>query len=511
MRVRPHALTVARICGLVEALVTASHTPVFLATVVTAARAAPWGRPYRAQHVLGALKACHDHGLLIRVQRPTVLRSRGHRRIAWAWWPRAYGDPDTADGMRPTAGAILEDQIERCLQPLPLETVFRATWIVRRLHATTGVTEADGESILQRRDAGALPRLAACPATSEWRGWWRVVAVDPDTRVWGARAASDALWQRIRTQQQATGRTSVAIRALTRGLLTRERTTLQARIAIACQPPSTDAAIMLTPRLVRIGAVHYGQHVAPLGDADRAHAELDLDAWRYAATMLERRVALEVRDRSTVISAALRHAQRAPCREVVRAMRDGLRILVAPKTGTTPVWLAAHAQWVASRPWGIDADRLDDTERTPATEWISIPMLREVMRGVVTAKQLPSIRLLRFLLQSGGVWMRPVRLLRDSATLVGGIESDRGVSAAVGVEVVDAYLWLQARYGPTDLRSHVRWTRRWIGYCRDWSIPIHIARNTSGALSAHARLALELRTMAGDALDVHDVRIRRGK
>ena len=496
------ALTTRRVFVLVDALVQRQQQPVPTADIVSAVRAAPWAKPWRYQHIYTALVQCRAKGLLQSVVRQNAEHGIGRRRMVHHWWPVASvvgPEPRSPD----TALAVAR-LVDRAIAGLSHGAVLRPAWVVRQTRGLVATcTEAAVTSAFRERDPTQRPRLEACTPQSGWDGWWRVVEAERRRKGRKRRDASAMLFAEVRAEQVRTGRRGVDVCRWRRALRPARATTLTARVQVACRKPPTERTlIMLTPRLVRLGGVHYASYVVPLGEEHLARAELEVEAWWLAATLLARRRASEARAHRLPGDEVTARGRRAPYAEIVRELATALTVIGAecaiPRKAEEAHWTDPAAAWLARCAWGISPAQAARADPVPEIQWISIPTLHRAMHRRLAASQVPSIRLLRFRLQYAGVWMRPARLLPEGA--MDGSNQHRGAPALTMVEAVDAYCWLQTQVVTGAEREQHRWAWRWLGLCREWdAIRAAAAQVPHAAWTPLAYRALGL-AAAADAL-----------
>lgn len=499
---RNTTLTKSRLFALVQQLAQARTGPVPTSDVVAAVRAAPWAERYRYQRIYTALLRCRAQGVLQSVVQPNTQRGTGRQRMVHHWWPLETLASQPAEA-HDTAVEIAR-LVDQTIAALPTGAVIRPEWVVRQTGGlVVACTEAAVTRSLAHRGAGQRPCLAPCDARSGWAGWWRVVDEDSGRQPHRQRQASAALFWRIRAEQTRTGRSAVEVRALARGLSVAQRKTLVARVRMASHVPTAPGTqIMRTPRLVRVGSVHYASYVVPLGEEHLARAELDVEAWWSAATLLERRHDQEARTHALPGDEVTACGRRAPYAEALRELHAALAVI---ETGTTHRgvdsdrhWTALSATWLARCTWGITQADAAAGVPVPKTTWISVPTLHRAMHRLLATQHVPDIRLLRFRLQYAGVWMRPARLI--DSTPATGSQSNRAASASTVVEAVDAYFWLHSHYVTGNEQGPYRWAWRWLGLCRDWAaIRAAVARRPGEQWVPLARTALRVATAARSA------------
>lgn len=471
-------LTTDRLLTLVDALVKKHGRAVGAALIVAEARAASWGEHYRYQRVYTALKRCEAQGVLQRVRAPSAARGRGTHHESYVWWP-TYAKLEQQHDRDADEEQLLDRLVDHAVARLNVGTVLTARWIVTKLVTLRpSTTDDEVRATLRRRTDDQRPALTECAFESGWAGWWRVASADPDRASRGERSASDALWRRVRAAQRRTGHTAVEVRTITRSVSASWRRTLIARVVIACRVPKPNTnLILLTPRLVRCGAVHYASYVAPLGEEHIAAAELDVEAWWYAVQLLERRHAQERRFRGALGDDAMAAARRVPYAHTFGALKAALHHHdnITQDGESYCRWRTTPDVWLASNPWVVSADEFQGRITEPATVWMTIPALQRHLSVDTRIARPPSVRLLRILLQHGGVWMRPTRLISRDRVDEPRILGARAESAVV-VETVDVFLWLSARFLDRANATHWRWVRRWIGLCRDWHLISSVAQ-----------------------------------
>ncbi|MES3034959.1 MAG: hypothetical protein V4813_13255 [Gemmatimonadota bacterium] len=496
------ALTTSRVFVLVETLVRVQQRPVPTGDIVAAVRAAPWAKPWRYQHIYTALAHCRAQGLLQSALQRNALCGRGRRRMVHHWWPVA----SKIGGEQQSHDTVVEMSrlVDQAIAGLPDGAVLHPRWVVRHTHdVVAACTEPAIIAAFHQRDSSQRPRLEACGLDSGWAGWWRVADEDRARKRRGRREESDAVLAEVRAEQKRTGRRGVEVRTLRRGLSPARARTLTARLQVACRkPPTPSMLIMLTPRLVRLGSVHYGAYVVPLGEEHLARAELAVEAWWLAATLLTRRYASETRARRLPGDEVTARGRHAPYAEIVRELAAALTVIGAGRAEPRPdgraPWTAAAATWLARRAWGMSVADAVCADPVPPMQWISVPTLHRAMQRHLAASQVPSIRLLRFRLQYAGLWMRPTRLL--PATPLEHSQQHHAAPALTMVEAVDAYCWLQSQVVTGVEREQHRWTWRWLGLCRDWAaIRDAVAPEPTAAWTPLARRALGL-AAAADAM-----------
>lgn len=155
-------------------------------------------------------------------------------------------------------------------------------------------------------------------------------------------------------------------------------------------------------------------------------------------------------------------------------------------------WCGAARAWSTANPWGVRADESAVLTDVAGARWISIPDLQRWLTACARVRTTPSVRMLRFLLQSAGIWMRPARLVASAAApLTYGGRSP--ADPTVLVEIVDAWTWLRGRFLDRSATMECRWLRRWLGLCRDWPLVERIARTRSDRWCDLAQAALDAR------------------
>lgn len=492
----PGTLTKARLFALVQHLARARNGPVPTADIIAAVREAPWASPYRYQQIYTALIRCRQHGVLFSCVVRNEQRGRGHRPAGHHWWPVVMGPHHAteATGSVVPGMAYLIDQV---IAGLPVGTVIRLGWAVRQIgNVVTACTTESVVDALQHRTASQRPRLVACPADTEWEGWWRVAEADSVRTRPNRRDASAALIARVRAEQTRTGRHSVAVRALATGLGGARRAAFVARVRLACRAPvDPSVLIMRTPRLIALGRVQYTSYVVPLGEESVGRAELDVDAWWFATMLLERRHASEARAHVLPGDEATARGRCAPYAEVLRELHAALKTLSTSTGGQhsqdQALLTAPAATWLRRSSWGMSIEDAVAADRVPETEWISVPAFYQAMRRLVAAHRVPSIRSLRLQLASAGVWMRPASLIHGLPSVRS--HRHRPLPAVTLVEAVDAYFWLQCHYVGGRERVPHRWAWRWLGLCRDWDRVLSVAASPTHPCARLAETALRVR------------------
>lgn len=489
-------LTTERLVTLVSALVKAKGNAVGAATIVAAARAAPWGEPYRYQRVYTALVRCMAQGALRRTLVENAPRGRGMRRTSYAWSPVCIVQEETPP-IGTLRGERIDVLVDHVVGRLNAGTVITPQWIVRCLRHTRACTADEVRAALRRRTPDQRPMLTECSGELGWSGWWLVASADSVRETHAGRAASQRFWRRVRAAQHAAGRTAVEVRTLTKSPSPAARRTLIARISMSCRIPAAESnLILLTPRLVRCGAIHYASYVAPLGEEHMAFAELDVEAWWYAARLVERRHAEEMRSRLPLGDEVMAASRRTPFAIILTRLRHALGRVRQFAEGYQAelAWCARQEKWSQENPWRITPLEIDSATAEPATRWITITALQRLLAMHADIRHPPSVRLLRVLLRSSGIWMRPTRLVPRESMITAPHERSAAAKSAVAVEAVDAHVWMSARFLDHGNATAWRWVRRWLGLSRDWEHVKFVSQRADTRWADVATRALSART-----------------